>query len=186
MADNNTADVTSMKGVTGGYGFSAVLGTTAPTGYSSTLGAAFANMGFISSGGIEESVDVESSEETDMNGEVVCVLVSKETEKLKFTLMSTSDDALKEMHGHSNVSTATTTTTVQHKAGSFTNRVYVFDLLRKDGKKHRKVAPNAVVSSRGPIVHAAGNVYAREIELTCSPDSSGVRIYDYIERAAQG
>ena len=46
MADNNTADVTSIKGVQGGYGFSAVLGTTAPTDFS-TLAAAFKNMGFI-------------------------------------------------------------------------------------------------------------------------------------------
>ena len=186
MADNNTADVTALKGVAGGYGFSAPAGTTAPTGYSSTLGSAFANMGFISSDGMEESIDADSEEVTDLNGEVVCVLESKETEKLTFTLISTTDDALKEMHGHANVTTATSMTTVQHKAGSFTERVYAFELLTKDGKKWRKVAPNAKVTSRGPIVHGAGNVYAREIELTCSPDASGVRVYDYIQRGTSG
>lgn len=181
MANNDTADVSALKGVSGGYGFSAVAGTTAPTDFT-TLAAAYKNMGFISADGIEESIDVDSEEVTDLNGEVVCVLESKETEKLTFTLISTTDDALKEMHGHSNVTTASSKTTVQHKAGSFTNRVYVFDLLTKDGNKWRKVAPSAKVTNRGPIVHGSGNVYAREIELTCSPDSSGVRVYDYIQR----
>ena len=181
MANNNTADVTALKGVAGGYGFSAVAGTSAPTDFTA-LAAAFKNMGFISSDGLEESIDIDSEEVTDLNGEVVCVLESRETEKLTFTLISTTDDALKEMHGHSNVSTSSNTTTVQHKAGSFTNRVYVFDLLTKNGEKWRKVAPNAKVTNRGPIVHGAGNVYAREIELTTSPDENGVRVYDYIQR----
>lgn len=183
MADNNTADSTALKGVAGGYGFSAAISVTPPTDFSSTLANTFKNMGFISADGIEETVDVDTEEVTDLNGEVVCVLESKETEKITFTLISTTDDALKEMHGHSNVTTASNKTTVQHKAGSFTERVYVFDLLTKDGKKWRKVAPNAKVTSRGPIVSGAGNVYAREIELTCSPDASGVRVYDYIQRS---
>ena len=181
MADNNTADVSSIKGVQGGYGFSAPITVTPPTDFTA-LAATFANMGFIGSDGIEENIDVDSEEATDMNGEVVAVLASKETETLKFTLISTSDDALKEMHGHSNVTTTSNTTTVKHKAGSFTERVYVFDLLLKSGKKWRKVAPNAKVTNRGPIVHASGNLYAREITLTCSPDSNGVRVYDYIQR----
>jgi hypothetical protein len=183
MANKNTADVTALKGVQGGYGFSAPISVTPPTDFT-TLAATFKNMGFISSDGLEESVDIDSEEVTDLNGEVVCVLESKETEKLTFTLISTTEDALKEMHGHSNVATSNDVTTVQHKAGSFTERVYVFDLLTKDGLKWRKVAPNAKVTSRGPIVHGAGNVYAREIELTTSPDESGVRVYDYIQRSA--
>jgi hypothetical protein len=183
MAENNTADATELKGVSGGYGFSAPAGTTPPTTYSSTLPSAFANMGFISSDGIEETIENDSEEVTDMNGEVIAVLSSKETEKLTFTLVSTTDEALKEMHGHANVTTASGTTTVEHKAGSFTERVYAFDLLTKTGKKWRKVLPSARVTNRGPIVHGAGSLYAREIELTLSPDANGVRMYDYIERA---
>lgn len=183
MTANNTADVSNVKGVQGGYGFSAVAGTTAPTDFTA-LSSAFANMGFISSDGIEEAIEVDSTEETDINGDVVCVLVSKETETLKFTLISTTDEALKEMHGHANVATANDVTTVTHSADPFANRVYVFDLLLKNGNKLRKVAPNAKVTDRGPIVHGAGNLYAREITLTCSPDANGARIIDYIQRSA--
>jgi CBS domain-containing protein len=141
-------------------------------------------MGFISSDGLEESLDADTEEYTDINGEVICVLTSKETEKITITLASTTDDALKEMHGHDNVTTADGMTTITHKSGAFSERVYVFELLTKNNKKWRKVLPNARVSSRGPIVHGAGNVYAREIEYTLSPDANGVRMYDYIERAA--
>lgn len=182
MANNDTADVTNIKGVQGGYGFSAPITVTPPTDFTA-LASTFANMGFITSDGIEENIDVDSEEVTDLNGEVVCILESKETEKITFTIMSTTEDALKEMHGHSNVTTSNDVTTVVHKAGSFTERVYVFDLLAKNGLKWRKVAPNARVTSRGPIVHGAGSVYSREIELTCSPDANGVRVYDYIQRS---
>lgn len=180
MADNSTADVTNVKGVEGGYGFCATAGTTVPS-VGSSLGSSFDNMGFISSDGLEESIESDKTEVVDMNGEVVYVMTSKETEKIKITLISFTLAALKEMHGHGNVSSTSSLITIQHKATNRTQQTYVFDLLLKDGRAWRKVIPYGQVTEVGPIVHGAGNVFGREITITCAPDSSGVRIYDYIQ-----
>ncbi len=183
MADNSTSDVTNVKGVDGGYGFSAPAGTTVPA-IGSALGSSFANMGYISSDGLEESVETDSEEVTDLNGDVVYVMTSKETEKLTFTLISLTADSLKEMHGQGNVTTTSSLTTVKHKTTDRGQRTYVFELLLKDGRAWRKAVPYGQVTEVGPIVHGAGNVFGREITITCYPDSDGVRIYDYIQATA--
>ncbi len=180
MADNSREDVTNIKGVDGGYGFSAAAGTTVPS-IGNAPGDSFANLGFISNNGIEESLESDKTEVVDMNGNVVYVMTSKETEKEKITLISFTEAALKEMHGHDNVSSTSSLMTIQHKTTDREQRVYVFDLLLKDGRAWRKVIPCGQVTEVGPIVHGAGNVFGREITITCAPDSDGVRIYDYIQ-----
>lgn len=185
MAENNTADVSNVKGVQGGYGFSAPLGTdwgTEQNPYAS-LGGTFENMGFISSDGIEESIEADTEEITDMNGDVVYVVKSKETETLTFTLISVTQASLSEWYGHDNVSaSATDYYLVTHTSADHDQRVYVFELLLKDGRKWRKAVPNGQVTEVGSIVHASGEVVGREITVTCSPDEDGVRVYDYIEK----
>ena len=185
MAANNTADVSNVKGVQGGYGFSAPYGTAAGTTSDpfAALSSAFDNMGFISSDGIEESIDTNTEEITDMNGEVVYVAKSSETETLQLTLISITQASLSEWHGHDNVdATATNYFKVVHTSAEHDQRVYVFELLLKDGRKWRKVVPNGQVTEVGSIVHASGEVAGREITITCSPDTDGVRVYDYIEK----
>lgn len=187
MAANNTADVSNVKGVQGGYGFSAPYGTTVGTTSDpfATLDNAFDNMGFISSDGIEESIESDTEEITDMNGDVVYVAKSSETETLVLTLISITKESLNEWHGHQNVDdTAQTYFKVVHTSVDHDQRVYVFELLLKDGRKWRKVVPNGQVTEVGSIVHASGEVAGREITITCSPDADGVRVYDYIEKTA--
>ena len=187
MAANNTADVSNVKGVQGGYGFSAPYGTKPFNGADpfATLGGSFDNMGFISSDGIEEAIDTNTEEITDMNGDVVYVAKSSETETLKLTLISITQASLSEWHGHDNVdATAAGYFKIEHTSAEHDQRVYVFELLLKDGRKWRKIVPNGQVTEVGSIVHASGDVAGREITITCSPDTDGVRVYDYIEKSA--
>ena len=180
MAENNTADVTNIKGVRGGYGFSAPITVDPPTDFTA-LANTFANMGFISSDGISEEIDADTEEVTDLNGDVVFVAKSRESERLTFTLISKTVDSLKEIYGHGQVTSANDIITVRHQAINHDERVYVFDLLDKNSNKWRKVVPVGTVVEVGPIVFGAGNVYSREITLQCAPDEDGVRMYDYIE-----
>ena len=186
MADNSTVDVSNVKGVLGGYGYSAPIGTSLPTDSSpfATLNQAFDNMGFISSDGIEESIDTDTDNVTDLSGDVIYVIKSSETETLVLTLVSVTVPALKEMHGHSNVTQKTGFVEVKHTIKEHDQRSYVFDLLLKDGRKLRKVVPNGIVSEVGSITYVSSEVYGREITITCMPDASGVRTYDYIADAA--
>ena len=186
MADNSTADVTNVKGVRGGYGYSAPIGTTLPTDASpfATLASGFDNMGFISSDGVEESIDVDTDNVLDLSGDVVYVIKSSEVETEVLTLISTTLASLKEMHGHSNVAQKTGFIEVTHTVKEHDQRSYVFDLVLKGGRRLRKVIPNGIVSEVGSITYVSSEVYAREITITCMPDTTGVRVYDYIADAA--
>lgn len=182
MADN----VTNIKGaVDGGYAFSAPAGSSVPA-IGSALGTAFKNMGYVSADGIAENRETEVEEVSDLSGNVVYTMKSRETEKLVLTLISLTEDSLKEMHGHDNVSTSGNVITVEHITTDYDQRVYVFDLLCKDGRQWRKKVPSGQVTEVGPIVYGAGNVFGREITITCYPDSDGVRMYDYIQVSPTG
>ena len=185
MAANNTAEVSNTKGVLGGYGFTAP--TTATIDLSTNpfvaLGTGFENMGYISEDGIEEEIDSDVEEIHDMNGETVFVAKSTETETLVLTLISLNAASLGEMYGHSNVDTTNNDYfKVSHTAAQHDTRKYVFDLVRKDGKRYRKYVPNGQVTEVGSIVHASSEVFGREITITCLPDADGVRMYDYFEK----
>ena len=186
MPSNNTADVSNVKGVQGGYGFSAPVTATLPgdTDPFAALGTGFDNMGFISSDGIEEEIDADTDNVTDMNGDVVYVIKSTETETLVLTLISVTEAALKEMHGHGNVTSASSYWKVEHTVKDHDQRAYVFDLLLKDGRKLRKVVPNGIVSEVGSITYVSSEVYGREITITCMPDADGNRVIDYIQKTA--
>lgn len=177
----NTNDVTNTKGVAGGYGFSAPLGTTLPTDSDpfAALNSAFVDMGFISSDGIEEEIDADADTVTDLSGEVIYVLKSSETETLTLTLVSKSEAALREMFGHNAVTNKTGFIEVHHAIDMHDQRSYVFDLVTKGNKRLRKVVPNGIVSEVGSITYASSELYAREITITTTPDEYGVRIYDY-------
>ena len=183
---NNTADVSNVKGVQGGYGFSAPVTATLPgdTDPFAALGTGFDNMGFISSDGVEEEIDADTDTVTDMNGDVVYVIKSTETETLVLTLISVTEAALKEMHGHGNVTSASSYWKVEHTVKDHDVRAYVFDLLLKDGRKLRKVVPNGQVAEVGSITYVSSEVYGREITITCMPDADGNRVIDYIQKTA--
>ena len=185
MATNNTADVTNSKGVQGGYAYCAAVGSTYDTGSNpfAELGTAFDNLGFISSDGIEEELDTDSDNVTDLSGDVVYVVKASTTETLTFTLMSVTEASLKEWYGHDNVEVESTYIEVDHTVKEHENKCYLFDLVLKDGRRWRKVVPNGIVSEVGSITYASGEVTSREITVTCMPDATGVRMYDYIETA---
>ena len=184
---NDTNDVSNVKGVFGGYGFSAPVGTAAGTDQDvfASLGSSWDNMGFISEDGIEEELDTDTEEIHDMNGDVIFVARQSETETLVLTLVSLTEVAFKEWYGHDSVDASQTGyISIEHTAANREARAYCFELLMKDGRKWRKVVPNGVVSEVGSIVYGAGDIAGREITITCLPDADGVRMYDYIEKSA--
>lgn len=183
---NSTADVSNVKGVQGGYGFSAAPGAALVTDANPfvALPDSVANMGFISNDGIEEEIESDTDEVTDINGDVIFVIKTSEKETQTFTLVSTSIEALSQMHGPDNVTDGDSYTKVAHNAKERPHRQYLFDLLLKDGRKWRKYIPDGQVTEVGSIVYGAGEVFGREITITCYPDTSGNRVYDYIEKQA--
>ena len=152
MAANNKANVSTTRGVKGGYFLSAPIGTTdVPTKstYSSwTPSGAWENQGFIVEDGINESVSSDGGEELrDINLDVVDSTQGSYTETVQVGLMETSVAPLSTVYGHENVSEAGGTIEVAHNwSKAEEERMYVFLLLLKNSRKWVKFIPRGKVT----------------------------------------
>ena len=180
---NDTANVSTGKGVAGGYVFRAPVGagTTVPTDNTTALGAEFVGLGFISEDGISESIETDSENIVDMNGDVILVASSSREETITFTLVEVKADALKVAYGDSNVTEANQLITVQHNGADTGQHVYVFELLLKNNRKWRQVVPVGSVTEVGELAISSGEVVGREITIACAADATGNTVYDYID-----
>ena len=178
---NNTANVSAGKGVKGGYIFSAPVGTALPTDIDSKLDNAFKVLGFISEDGITISVEEDSSDLVDMNGDVMDSTYSNRAETLAFTLEEIKAGTFKAEHGSLNVTDENGLITIKHNGDNHDSNSYVFELLLKDGRRWRMVVPNAKLSELGDLTISSSELCQREITLKCAVDTAGNTIYDYIE-----
>ena len=96
---NNVANVSTTKGVSGGYFFSAPSTSTAPTNFSTDLPADFVCLGYISEDGVAETIETDTTNLKDMNGDDVYTVMSSRTETIKATLLEVAVPALKEIYG---------------------------------------------------------------------------------------
>lgn len=182
---NSEANVSTTKGVSGGYFFSAPSTATVPTDYSTALTSDFVCLGFIGSDGIKESIEEDTETITDMNGDTVYVAKTSRNETITLTLLEVMVAALKEIYGQDMVTT-TTDGSIKVKHGSHDDgeRIYVAELVLRDGRRWRQVIPKGQITEVGELSLAAGESSGREVTITAYKDSSGISVYDYIQAAA--
>lgn len=181
MANNNTANVSLTKFVQGGYFFSAPSGTEPPNDFSTPLGDAFVNVGFVSEDGVEEDINDSTETYKDANGDVICVGSSEREETIKLKLVEIKKDSLAEIYGHDNVTDASGMITAKHKFGGRGERVYVLELLLKDGRKWRQVIHKGTVTEVGTLSLASTELAGREITIFAATNDEGVSVTDYIQ-----
>ena len=138
---NNQANVSSAKGVKGGYIFSAPEGTALPTDIKTPLDPAFKCLGFISEDGYVETVDEDSDDIPDMNGDIMDSTNSNRVESAQFTLAEIKAETLKRQYGEKNVTDANGVITVKHNSNSHDIFSYVLELVLKNNRRWRKVIP---------------------------------------------
>ncbi len=181
---NTVANVSTTKGVAGGYFYSAPSTATVPTDITTALPADFVNLGFISEDGVTESIETDSESMVDMIGDTVYTASSSRTETITATLIEVKEAALKEIYGHDMVTATTDLITVRHGSHTASERIYVLELVLRDGRRWRQVVPAGQVTEVGEMSLASGELAGREITITCNVDANGVSVYDYIEVAA--
>lgn len=182
---NNVANVSTTKGVSGGYFFSAPAGTTLPTDCSTALAADYVCLGYVSDDGVTETIETDTTDLNDLNGDNVYTVTSSRTETIAATLMEVSEAALKEIYGQDMVETdANGNLTVKHGSHANPSRVYVLELVLRDGRSWRQVVPAGQVTEVGELNIAAGESAGRQVTITCNVDADGVSVYDYIEAVA--
>lgn len=170
---NSAANVTTGKGVTGGYIFSApFLAATVDALLAdkafATLPAAFVCLGHITSDGIVISESKSTDTTNDMNGDPIMVTAADRTENARFTLAERSEAALKEQYGHDNVNVSGGVAVIEHNNKDKAHRVYVAELVKKDGKRLRQIIPDGQVSEVGDLTENSSTILAREITIACN------------------
>ena len=178
---NETKNVSSTKGVKGGYIFVAPAGTTLPTDIKTNLAEAFLNLGFISEDGYTESEETDANELKDMNGDLMDSATTSRVESAKLTLAEIKAQTLKVMYGADNVTDLDGVITVEHNGNKDEAWSIVLELVLKNGRRWRKVVPAAKPSELDDIKLAVSEIAGRQITLKYLVDSNGNTCYDYIE-----
>ena len=164
---NNVANVSSAKGVKGGYIFTAPAGTALPTDYKTALPAAWKCLGYISEDGYVETLDTDSEDIKDMNGDLMASPQTSRVESAQLTLAEIKAATLKVMYGSDNVKDEEGMITVKHNGNSDETWPAVLELVLKDGRRWRTLA--------------VGELAARALTVKYITDDAGNTCYDYIQ-----
>ena len=168
---NSQANVSAGKGVKGGYIFSAPKGTALPADIDTPLDPAFKVLGFVSEDGYVESVDEDSNDIVDMNGDLMDSASSNRVESAQVTLAEIKAETLRRQYGDSNVTDEDGLIKVKHNADSHPVFAYVLELVLKNGRRWRKVVP----------LGQSSELCARALTIKYLTDEGGNTCYDYIE-----
>lgn len=178
---NNQANVSAGKGVKGGYIFSAPVGTTLPTDIETELDEAFKCLGFISEDGYVETVEEDSSDHVDMNGDLMDSTNSNRVESAQVTLAEIKAETLKRQYGEANVTDENGLITVRHNSDSHPTFAYVLELVLKNNRRWRKVVPMGQSSELDDLTIASSELCQRALTIKYLTDNDGNTCYDYYE-----
>ena len=178
---NNQDNVSAGKGVKGGYIFSAPTGTTLPTDIETSLDPAFKCLGFISEDGYVETVEEDSEDMVDMNGDLMDSSTSNRVESAQVTFAEIKSETLKRQYGENNVTDVNGLITVKHNSDSHPVFVYVLELVLKNNRRWRKVVPQGQSSELDDLTIASSELCQRALTFKYLTDEQGNTCYDYIE-----
>lgn len=189
MAAPSTKNVGARKPMVGGGVYyvkgTAVLPTDASTALDATILAGA--LGYISEDGIQPTRETNVEKVKAWGGDVVAALLDDEETSFEFTLLETFSEAVnKFVYGTANVTvtpataSAGTKTAITDKGGKPDQGVFVFD-MKHGSKRERVVVPvgDGVISGEEPWVD--GGLTAYQVQVEALKDSSGVRVYRYLE-----
>lgn len=192
MADfanpNNTANVSTTRGVVGGYFLSAPIDNTdVPTAQNFktwTPSNAWLNQGYVPEDGFTEGVEFgDTTELRDINLDVVDTDTGGATETLQIGLMEINARALKTIYGSDNVTDASGVITVEHDwSNAGEAHMFVLLLLLKNGRKWVKFIRNGKVTAVGELTGNKTTAAQRQVTITYAKDTEGnAGCVDFIE-----
>lgn len=181
---NNPLDVSTAKGIKGGYMHVAPRGTKLPTSIEEALDPAFVNVGYVSSDGWTETTDFDTSDAVnDVNGDPVLPETRTSTkETLKFKLISLNKDAAGVQYGTKNVTDAAGVLKIVHNWGNLDDDLsVVLDLVLKNNRRWRKVVGGCSVTGLDDSAISSSEVVGREVTVSYAADEDGTTCIDYIQ-----
>lgn len=178
----DSANVTASKPKTTGAVFCAPLGTVLPTDAKTALAAAFKNLGYCSEDGVTNANSPSSEQAKAWGGDVVLDSMVEKPDSFKWTLIeATNVEVLKVVYGDTNVTgTLKTGITVKANREDQVERVFVVDMLLKNGGIKRIVIPKGKVVEVDEITYNDKKAIGYGTKISAVPDSSGNTHYEYI------
>lgn len=185
---NNPANVSTTRGVKGGYVLMAdIENTDIPTSSNFTTWVpsnTWKNLGYISEDGFTEGVEFgDTTELRDINQDSVDTSVGAATETLSFTLMEMNARSLAMQYGEDNVTDASGVITIEHDwSNQPESAQFVLLLLLKNGRKWVKFVRSGKLTSLGEFTGNATTAAQRQVTLTYSNAADGTAgCVDYME-----
>ena len=179
---NNTENVSVGKGVAGGYFFVAPAGQARPPDASTALAAAYLNIGYLGEDGISFADSSDVTAFFDMNGDTVDSSNGSIEKSFTVTLIEIKKDSMALIYGAANVTDATGELTVHDKGPNDASYVAVFELLLKNGRKWRRIAPNCKLGELGDMTVNYSELVGREITMSALKDAATGDYYvDFID-----
>ena len=161
-----------------------ITSTQMPSDATTTLDAAFSNLGYVSEDGVTNAYSTDTNDIAAWGGDVVLSVRGATSDTWKFTFIEALNlDVLKEVYGASNVTgTLTSGITVKANNANPVARVWAIDMVLTDGAVKRIVIPNGTISERGDVVYKDDEPIGYEVTILAAPDANGNSHYEYIKR----
>ena len=156
-------------------------GDGAPDRHKTPLDPAFKCLGFISEDGYVETVDEDSDDIPDMNGDIMDSTNSNRVESAQFTLAEIKAETLKRQYGEKNVTDANGVITVKHNSNSHDIFSYVLELVLKNNRRWRKVIPAGKSAELDDLNISSSELCQRPLTMKYLTDEDGNTCYDYFE-----
>lgn len=172
---NTATNVSAGKPAVGGAIYTAALGTTLPTDATTSLGAGFTSLGYVSDDGLKNTTTPSTEEIKAWGGDTVLVTQTDKTDTFSFKLIEPlSIDVLKVVYNSDNVtgSSLTSGITVTVDSDEAEARVWVFDMIMTGGVLKRIVVPNAKVSEIGEIAYKDNEAVGYDMTIKAMPGDS--------------
>ena len=181
-------NVSAGKPAIGGAVYVAPVGTSMPTNASSTLGAAFTGLGYISDDGLTNEHSPESDVVKAWGGDVVLTVNEGTEDKFTFKLIEILDvNVLKFVFGDNNVTgTLATGITLKVNGSIPETKSLVVDMVLRDKALKRIVIPNAQISEVAEVEYTDSDAVGYEVTVMALPDDNGTTHTEYILRTASG
>lgn len=172
MAQNNTENVSVGKGVAGGYFFLAPAGTALPSDNDTALSDAFKNMGYLGDDGIVFADSADTENFFDVNGDTIDSNAGSVEKTVEVTFREIKRDTLAVMYGEGNVTDASGVITAYDRGPADGTYVGVFELLLKNGRKWRRVAPMLKPGELGDMTISSTELVGRAVTMNVLKDAT--------------
>lgn len=155
---------------------------TIPTGSTVAQDTNFICLGYVSEDGLENSNEMDVSAIKAWGGMIVYRSLTELNDEFKLTLIeSENTDVLKAVYGDANVTVDESgAVTVDVKAESPEEKIWVFELELRGGKTKQIVVPSGAVTSREAITYNDSDAIGYGITVSAYPDASGSSHKEYI------